>query len=575
MDIVYNRASVTGGLISTQVTNQAQLDAVYMLTNFRAEDVRGGMRWVGDTPPPVINQQIFNHVLDFLEMVGRDRWYTRAWVVQEALCAGTKLLIALRRGPVDELSISSKEIPRWLFPLGSAPHLLDHCKIRHGSYIGLSRYNHGHDLLRTDGVHLRAYLWTVEERLDFTPIQLKHAETWNSLKCLKFNFAYLKDDTHEDFQRRQRLVTEKFAKNDFLMQQVQNVLNTGTRVLPSNLPGLESISDEAFTITNFVNFHRVEGNIRMQRVLADVIFAILRFLYHNREIDPRATGLANSIWQSIRVDTVDENRADLPDEVGEVLFNHPDIVANPFATLQLDKTRDDTYSQIWFVDRIMRDGHLWIGRYNRAPSMMRRKLGYRGIERKADLPQAKSSTSGTSKGKKAAIVEEKSIFPEDTILRRQLRLWMARLFVDQSSFSESLGESSHSAQIDTNSLVGYMDVVSRGIWQPEAEERRVEGLVSAFDVDGPSLISTLYDGNWEVLPRPEIRSMSVCWVLESVHYRKASTEEQVTSVREMDPEDAMKTSEMEEDTDCAYKVLDKVKGLWQLMDYPLQQYTFI
>lgn len=99
MDIVYNRASVTGGLISTQVTDQAQLDAVYMLTNFRAEDVRGGMRWVGDTPPPVINHQILNHVLDFLEMVGRDRWYTRAWVVQEALCAGTKLLIALRRGP--------------------------------------------------------------------------------------------------------------------------------------------------------------------------------------------------------------------------------------------------------------------------------------------------------------------------------------------------------------------------------------------------------------------------------------------------------------------------------------------
>jgi hypothetical protein len=50
----------------------------------------------------------------------------------------------------------------------------------------------------------------------------------------------------------------------------------------------------------------------------------------------------------------------------------------------------------------------------------------------------------------------------------------------------------------------------------ENNEARARGLVSAFDVDGPCLVAIPHNCDWEMLPRPELRSMSICWVVEPV-----------------------------------------------------------
>lgn len=55
------------------------------------------------------------------------------------------------------------------------------------------------------------------------------------------------------------------------------------------------------------------------------------------------------------------------------------------------------------------------------------------------------------------------------------------------------------------------------------EEAHARDLVSVFDVDGPCLITIPHNGDWEMLPRPALRSMSVCWVVEPVARTKQDT----------------------------------------------------
>ena len=100
MDIVYNRAVVTAGLLDSEVTSQEEIDIVNDLMWFKLYDSGRGIRWAGagsGPGPPSI--QSLKQTLDFLERVIRDRWYTRCWVAQEALSAGDRLMVVLRCDP--------------------------------------------------------------------------------------------------------------------------------------------------------------------------------------------------------------------------------------------------------------------------------------------------------------------------------------------------------------------------------------------------------------------------------------------------------------------------------------------
>lgn len=130
----------------------------------------------------------------------------------------------------------------------------------------------------------------------------------------------------------------------------------------------------------------------------------------------------------------------------------------------------------------------------------------------------------------------------------------------------------------------------------KGEERRSQYLVSAFDVDGPCLIATPYNADWELLPRAELRSMSVCWVIDPLVVEARSAEDKILVQRWADnfwgrngngkapqgtiEDDSLeetkkrKREDDEEDVMPAYRVLRKIKGAWQMMDLPSQEYVF-
>lgn len=121
-------------------------------------------------------------------------------------------------------------------------------------------------------------------------------------------------------------------------------------------------------------------------------------------------------------------------------------------------------------------------------------------------------------------------------------------------------------------------------------------------------MATPYNPDWEVLPRPKLRSMRVCWVVEernrsgetfvataeakkplpgtsratSPSYHpgrvKAKGKSRATeSLPEEKVTDNVYSSEATErfhNQGVSLQVLRKVKGLWQIMDLPSQDYLF-
>jgi hypothetical protein len=99
MDIVYNRAVVTAGLLtSAKFVSQEQIDAVSTLHSFAFTGDGNGIQWNGSGPEPEVDAPMLSHAVDILGMVATDRWYTRAWVAQESLSAGNWLMLVLHRG---------------------------------------------------------------------------------------------------------------------------------------------------------------------------------------------------------------------------------------------------------------------------------------------------------------------------------------------------------------------------------------------------------------------------------------------------------------------------------------------
>jgi hypothetical protein len=102
------------------------------------------------------------------------------------------------------------------------------------------------------------------------------------------------------------------------------------QVLDAAIPGCHFVqagngdSDVEFEVQ--VDALQMNSDLATQRLVAEIVFAILRHLYLNAHSEPRAIGLANSIWHSLRVDAVSGEAGELPDDVGDWLFSHPGVV---------------------------------------------------------------------------------------------------------------------------------------------------------------------------------------------------------------------------------------------------------
>jgi hypothetical protein len=94
MDIIYSRASVTAGLLSdAEVTSQEQLDAITAIRRHQRPAEDDG--FVDLRHPTDVDERTMHLFMEVMSSIITDRWYTRAWVAQEALSAGKSLLLVL------------------------------------------------------------------------------------------------------------------------------------------------------------------------------------------------------------------------------------------------------------------------------------------------------------------------------------------------------------------------------------------------------------------------------------------------------------------------------------------------
>jgi hypothetical protein len=97
MDIIYSRASVTAGLLSdAEVISQEQLDAIAAIR--RSQRAEGPLGFVDLLQHTDADERIMHLLMEVISSIISDRWYTRAWVAQEALSASRGLLLVLSQG---------------------------------------------------------------------------------------------------------------------------------------------------------------------------------------------------------------------------------------------------------------------------------------------------------------------------------------------------------------------------------------------------------------------------------------------------------------------------------------------
>ncbi|KAH7171271.1 hypothetical protein EDB81DRAFT_778078 [Dactylonectria macrodidyma] len=453
-----------------------------------------------------------------------------------------------------------------------------------------------------------AYLWDIEDEFDFTPIRDQWAHVWRDLKRLKVVVDNPKKegDCGRAFRERLMRICQHFASKGITRKAKDELLRT--RAIAPDSPVWNGIGDQGIHVTSYLNADQIESTPVIQKLIAQIFFDILKFLFSMTDKDARAIGIANSIWQSMRVDSLHTNGNDydskdletLPDEVSEVLFNHPDVVNSPFKTLRFDRTRGEEYHQVWLFDRIMTHGSLWVGRYRR---------GYEMDSLIKFIEQGKEHFA--SKGTGVSQLTGPGTTPQQTmrpsILHRQLgRQLDGRL--NRDTLLRQLEKSGEETDPCITSGVGASvgEIFRHGIWTPEAEDGRAQNLVSVFDIDGPCLISIPYDSDWEMLPHPDLRSMSVCWLIEPKQRRdhhvmlgnfngldggttskhdlkkdswlgkRQDSMCQQLSIDTGIPLDRKSLLELEkmEIASRSFQVVGKVKGMWAIMDPPYQVYYF-
>ncbi|KAI0157935.1 hypothetical protein GGR52DRAFT_564578 [Hypoxylon sp. FL1284] len=511
---------------------------------------------------------------------------TRSAANNDMLCAGL-MALALLNG---DLSILVPEAyightPRafeqscsTLWPPDNFPDLINHMVIRNINQHRVNALVH----LTDQGIGMQTCLWAVEDELDLSPIKYQWEEDWKTIKCLEVMVEPRKGETDAEFAERQRQIGIHFSKQA-VMRQAVDELGSKRTPLPADSPVWGPIRSEGIRVTQRISAHRVKQMPIMQDIICRVFFGVLRYLTNLAETDPRASSLATSIWQSVRVDMVG-TRDDLPDEVDEGFFEHPDIVATPFKTLQLDLTPDGTYSQLWFIDRIMEFGTLWVGRYvsddHALPlSRINRHDSSESLQAQESENDNDSSMSLSSKGKQVASTTgaEKRRLESKIILQKQ------RVLQFMGSMLQSTMATGNDPELGgAGRLVGFAHLVAMAQManrEGDRAEEQVRKRISTFDVDGTCLVATPWNPEWERLPHADFRSMSVCWVVEPViqpgvhgdgNGKSADDSDQDFSVG---PNDEGKASRAGEEMPT-YRVLGKVKGLWQLMDMPIQRVLF-
>lgn len=435
-------------------------------------------------------------------------------------------------------------------------------------------------------VRIPAYLWEVSDQpIDMTPIKSRWERKWARMMSLKTAVYHIQGEDEEAFRRRKNAI-HKHVEQGGLIERIKRELSVNGSIR-NDSPMWEGIKRYAGTFSfSLVLFaDRVETVPELQKAFVDIFFGILRFLKGQADQDPRAQGVANSIWQSTRADVV-PGYPELPDIVNEELFHHPAVVETPFRTLILDRDRQGGYNQFWLIDRIMRHGNLYAGCYvpenTPATGAASASKVWWSLDSLEPRPDGEAPEGGQSSGEGywEKLAEEFKVKKAmGSVLDRQWHRLMSIYmhaandfveFVDLKSSEEgqvgSSGPDSKSRPVP-GSVVGFTGRIAREL-AGETEAYRVREYTAAFDVDGPCTIAIPFDAAWEMIPHPSLRSMSVCWVVELFRLPANYAEKIVGTAGGVPSPERSIQSGQDQGPSAFIRVSDKVRAVWPIMDIP-------
>ncbi|KEY67028.1 hypothetical protein S7711_04710 [Stachybotrys chartarum IBT 7711] len=478
---------------------------------------------------------------------------------------------AYRQHPHTAKRQTNDHVPRLLQPFADHNATLDRVRIRNFNtfrHTGKKFY---------DPVEMRfpAYVWIVEDFLDMTPVKAMWEDSWLDAQLVNVHAHQLDGETPGESRARGQAFAKHLSDSKIRKLATKELYYHGS--VGDNSAVWDGVSSKGFKLSlNPIG----QSSGKARQLVCRILFSTLQYLMNQGDTQPLAAGAASSIWQSLRVDQVSKDSEALPDHVCEELFNHADVIKNQGATLQLDTMRDGEYSQIWLIDRIMKHGVLWAGRY---------KSEQLPIDEGEPSDQDSTGSSTTTSHGDAPSADPKHGENEDdgegkTILEKQVVRHVLSNLYNSIGLNDEDVQEGRREPLSSGSLTS-LTLLMQEIKRPGQERRRAERLVSVFDVDGPCTVATPYSSEWEFLPRPDLRSMDVCWVVERV--------DEVEPVLEPVACGEARVKETGADHDGAdvagdsgqqrrgigfsfgrYRVVNKVRGMWEIMDIPTQSYQF-
>lgn len=392
-----------------------------------------------------------------------------------------------------------------------------------------------------------ATIWRVEDRIDLRKVQRDWQKDWNSMWCLKFDIRDIgENETTEARKDRTDWVKQYLrAHSDQLLD--------GWR---------DEVIDENVTISRI--FNKSVLSEQGLQIISHMLFEILQDIQRSG-----LDSLANSIWLSLRASQLpwlgseDQN---LPDTWAEVMSNTR-LIWRVTDLFDLDWDADRAFRQDWLIDRVMSNGYLWYGKAQSGRENLNSLGRYlKKLQKEGMLPDVSSNMMSMPLQPRITDVR----FQDSRISRANVRhgtACMARAVIPDH------------AQYDSKNdiFVARMLFTAAGPGTPKAGwlHHDLAGELAAFDVNNRCSIAIPLDAGLERLPHPPERSMSVCWIVQSVSGVTEEHGKNDTPIIASSSTQSGGKSKNSGKKHQSFKVTGKVKGCWPLMEvFPMTKYSF-
>lgn len=349
--------------------------------------------------------------------------------------------------------------------------------------------------ISAQGLSLQGLLWKVDEFIGLPAIKEKYAEPWSRVSR---------------------------ARNDHNVD--SNEMEHRMKPFPDP--------------TDFIR--------RRQLAATEILFEILMSLCEKGRKDV-ANVILNSTsdctWRNPRGDACIESVDEFPDYLK---------VENRKGMFRLDEGPGGKFRQEWLIDRVLNQGGLWLARAMAPLGVAARKFGPPMVERATSAGQDTTShiessslrnigpfltcTSANAAGAFEPSLREIDNVHSTAALRPKLISLNRRGLPQITSHSQAMFWTSLLTQKAKSSMAQYdekregMDADTSMQYRPALMTQNLIGVsllglpyapYAVFDIDGSTsdevLVLTPHQHMLESIPRPDIRSLSISWVVEPIN----------------------------------------------------------